>query len=385
MKKTLLIVVIILAVIIALPVINLIRWTFQAKKPMDIIIVDKTVPTLEREHHKSFNWILTNDRFVKKETETSYSYRKGYYGFYPLRPLRDKKYDKVDLHIQDLIKLAEKTDAVYFTDTYGVFFNDWYKGINKSRKSRKIYGGLLNNDNLFIKEMKDRNKLIILEYNTFDYPTSQYESVRAQQRLGITSTGWTGKYFSSLDTTSADFPVWMTAMFRKEYRKPWKFTRAGVVILNEKDIIVLEEGKELKNAMPHIITDKSNCEKYGVPSSVAFGQWFDIIDPLQDIVISKFKLETSTRGDTLLAENNLSNAFPAAIRLPDPDNIFYFSGDFTHANIPYWTSRFEGFAKLKGILYSPDNPDDTRRFFWLYYRPLISSIFTNYYNKMNNK
>ncbi len=58
MKKTLLIVVIILAVIIALPVINLIRWSVQSKKPMDIIIVDKTVPTLEREHHKSFNWIL---------------------------------------------------------------------------------------------------------------------------------------------------------------------------------------------------------------------------------------------------------------------------------------------------------------------------------------
>ena len=66
MKKTLLIVVIILAVILALPVINLIRWSFQTKKPLDIIIVDKTVPTLEREHHKSFNWILTNREICKK-------------------------------------------------------------------------------------------------------------------------------------------------------------------------------------------------------------------------------------------------------------------------------------------------------------------------------
>jgi hypothetical protein len=78
MKKTLLIVVIILAVLIALPVINLIRWTFLSKKPMDIILVDKTVPTLEREHHKSFTWILTNERFVKKEKKTSYSYIKDY-------------------------------------------------------------------------------------------------------------------------------------------------------------------------------------------------------------------------------------------------------------------------------------------------------------------
>ncbi len=57
---------------------------------MDIIIVDKTVPSLEREKHKSFNWILTNDRFVKKEKKTSYSYRKDYYGFVP-HPAYERK------------------------------------------------------------------------------------------------------------------------------------------------------------------------------------------------------------------------------------------------------------------------------------------------------
>ena len=48
---------------------------------MNIILIDKTVPTIERDNHKSFNWILTNERFVKKEKKTSYSYRKDYYGF----------------------------------------------------------------------------------------------------------------------------------------------------------------------------------------------------------------------------------------------------------------------------------------------------------------
>ena len=128
------------------------------------------------------------------------------------------------------------------------FFNDWFRGINKSRKSRKIYGGLNNNDFLLLKEMKDRNKLIIMEYNSFDYPTAQFESVRTQEKLGISFSGWTGKYFSSLDTTLKDFPIWMTAMYRKEYKKPWKFTKAGIVILKEKDIVVLEEGIHLKNS-----------------------------------------------------------------------------------------------------------------------------------------
>jgi hypothetical protein len=384
MKKTLLIVVIILAVIIALPVINLIRWSVQPKKPLDIIIVDKTVPTLEREHHKSFNWILTNKRFVKKESNTSYSYKKDYFGFFPQRPLRDHKWDRNDYRLTDLISLAEKNDAVYFADTYGVFFNDWYRGINKSRKSRKIYGGLNNNDFLLLKEMKDRNKLIIMEYNSFDYPTAQFESVRTQEKLGISFSGWTGKYFSSLDTTIKDFPVWMTAMYRKEYKKPWTFTKPGVVILKEKDIVVLEEGKQLKNPMPQIITDEASSKKYSVVPSVAFDQWFDIIDPLQNKVISKFKLDTTPIGDSLLINNALQNEFPAVVQDPVIQRTYYFSGDFATYNVPYCTARIKGVEKLKGILFS-DKPDDTRRFFWLYYRPLINGIFNDYYASLSKK
>jgi hypothetical protein len=378
MKKTLLIVVIILAVILALPVINLIRWSFQSKKPLDIIIVDKTVPTLEREHHKPFTWILTNQRFVKKENSASYSYTKDYFGFFPQRPLREKKWDRNDYRLADVISLANKNDAIYFTDTYGVFFNDWFRGINKSRKSRKIYGGLNNTDFLLLKEMKDRNKLIIMEYNSFDYPTAEFESFRTQEKLGITFTGWTGKYFSSLDTTLKDFPIWMTAMYRKEYKKPWTFTKAGIVILKEKDILVLEEGIHLKNSLPHIITGDNFAKKYGVISSVAFDQWFDIIDPQQNSVISKFKLETTSVGDTLLSNNGLSNEFPAVVQDPVAQRTYYFSGDFATYDVPFWTARFKGVDKLKAIFYS-DKSDDTRRFFWLYYKPLINGIFTDYY------
>ena len=375
MKKTLLIVGIILVVIIALPVINLVRWTFQPKKPMDIILVDKTVVTLEREHHKSFSWILNNERFVKKDNNRSYSYKKDYYGFVPLSPMREMKYEKNDYRLADLIDLAKKNDAVYFADTYGVFTNDWYRAFTKSRRSRKIYGSLNGNDNILLKEMKERNKLIIMEYNSFDYPTGEFESVRAQEKLGITFSGWSGKYFISLDTASSDFPIWMTAMYRKEYEKPWTFTRPGIVFLKEKEILVMEEGIHLKNPIPQIITNEANSARYGVKGSVAFNGWFDIIDPLQNRTISKFKIETTRLGDTLLAGKDLKSEFPAVVQDSVSQRIYYFSGDFANSNIPFWSSRFMGVEKLKGILYS-DKPEDTRRFFWLYYKPLINGIFS---------
>jgi hypothetical protein len=379
MKKTLLIVVIILVIIIALPVINMIRWAFQTKKPLDIILVDKTVPTIEREKHKMFSWILTNERFVKKETRRSYSYTNDYYGFIPKRPLREKQWGKKDYRLNDLIKLAEQNDAVYYADTYGVFFNDWWTGINKSRKSRRLYGGLNNNDFLLLKEMKEKNKLIIMEYNSFDYPTAQFESVRTQEKLGIVFSGWTGKYFASLDSTSTDFPVWMTSMYRKQYLKPWKFSKPGLVILNEKEIIVLEEGDLVTKSIPNIVTDEEWSKKFGVAGNVAFDKWFDIIDPLENNVISQFVIQTTPKGDSLLSDNGLSAKFPAVIQDPVSKHEYYFSGDFASGNIPYWTSMFKGIDKLKGVLYS-EKPDDPRRFFWLYYRPLINGIFTDYYN-----
>jgi len=157
MKKPLLIVLIVLAVILILPGINLVQWAFMEKKPIDIIIVDKTVPSINREKHKSFNWVLTNDRFVKKNNHKSFSYRKDYYGFIPTRPLKKKLWDRNEYRLADLKDLPEKADAIFIADAYGVFFNEWYEGFFQSRRSRKIYGGLNNNDNLLIKEMKDRN------------------------------------------------------------------------------------------------------------------------------------------------------------------------------------------------------------------------------------
>ncbi len=381
MKKPLLIVIIILVVIIALPVINFFRWSFKEKKPMDIIIVDKTVPTLERVKHKSFNWILTNERFVKKGKKSSYSFRKDYYGFSPTRPLKERGSSRNEYRLSDLIDIAEKSDAVYFTDTYGVFFNDWYVGINKSRKSRRLYGGLNNNDYLLLNEMHDRNKLVILEYNTFDFPTDQFNSYRTQEMMGIRFSGWTGKYFEKLDSLANDFPIWMAAMYRKQYKQPWTFKKAGIVLLTEKNIIVLEEGTHLKNPLPFIVTDSAYCSKYGIPANVAFGDWFDIIDPLESNVLSRFRIETTALGDTVLFENMLNNEFPAVIQDPINQKAFYFSGDFATNPVWYWTSRFVGFDKLKRILYS-NKPEDTRRFFWTYYRPLIDGIFTDYYNSL---
>jgi hypothetical protein len=78
------------------------------------------------------------------------------------------------------------------------------------------------------------------------------------------------------------------------------------------------------------------------------------------------------------------NEFPAVVQDPNSQRSYYFSGDFATYNVPFFTARFKGVEKLKGILFS-DKMDDTRRFFWLYYKPLINGIFRDYYVSLNKK
>ncbi|HEX2969253.1 MAG TPA: hypothetical protein VHO46_09110 [Bacteroidales bacterium] len=384
MKKTLLVVVIILAVILALPAFNLIQWFFQSKKTMDIILLDKTVPSVERENHKAFSWIMTHDRYVDS-TRKSYNYKKDYYGWFPLRPLRDHEYKIVDYRLTDVIEYAKKHEALYIADTYGVFFNDWYRGINKSRRTRKLFGGLNNTDNLLIKEMKDRNKLVILEYNSFDYPTAAFDSYRTQERMGVEFTGWTGKHFNSLDTASKDFPVWLPGYYRKEHKKPWTFTKSGIVLINQKNnVIVLEEGTHLSGTYPIIVSDTASCEKYGFSSKVAFDEWFDIIVPVSSRVISSYHLQTTPEGDSLLMDHNLTGVFPAVVQESNSPNVYYFAGNFAYSDKPEWTALFKNIEILNRFFYS-EKADDPRRFFWLYYKPLVSTIFGDYYKSMKGQ
>jgi hypothetical protein len=381
MKKPLLITLIILAVLLLIPAVSFIRWAFQEKKPIDVVILDKTVPTLERLGHRSFVYVLTNARFVRKEKGGSFSAAKDYYGFIPLRPIREKQFRKKDFRLTELIDLAENNDALYYTDTYGVFFNDWYQGIKKTRRSRKLYGGLNNNDYLLMSEMKKRDKLVIVEYNTFDYPTAGLERFKTEELLGISSKGWMGQYYRSLDTVgSQGVPGWMPELYRKQYREPWTYTKPGVVLLKDNSIIVLEEGKHLISGLPVITTAPEYASRFNVPEKVVFTNTFDIIDPGQNNVVSTFSLETTPAGDTLLAVNDLSPVFPAVTQDPLTQRTYYFSGDFANNSIPFWTARLKNVDRLAKALFYSENDDDPKSFFWLYYKPLITSIFNEYHD-----
>lgn len=353
---------------------------------MNVILLDKTVHSLDREKHRALTWVMANDRIVKKENKRKYLLRKDYYGFYPLKPLRSKQFRRNDIRLINVIDIADNSDILYYADTYGVFFNDWYQGINRSRRSRKLYGGLNNTDYLMLVEMRKRNKLVILEHNSINFPTDAFERYRVEtDHFHMKTSGWVGQYYSSLD--SIDVPPWLVSMYSKKYRQSWGFTNPGIVFLKgENDVVILEEGTHLNNAMPYITSDPALVEKYGLADRVPYLGPFDVIDQGEsNKILSSFNFDVTEDGESVLDRFlMITPEIPAVIADTATGNTMYFCGDFATGKIAPWTASFGSLSIIKGLLYSKDDVNDPRRFFWLYYKPLLEGIFGDYYESLDN-
>ena len=64
MKKILKLIGLLLGSLLFIFLLLRIIWLFNAKKELNIYILDKTVTRIDRPEHKSFTWILNNRRFV---------------------------------------------------------------------------------------------------------------------------------------------------------------------------------------------------------------------------------------------------------------------------------------------------------------------------------
>jgi hypothetical protein len=360
-----------LFILIPLVIASFLFWAFQDKKPSNIYILDKTVPDENYSEHKSFNWILTHYKYTDKNKKL-YSYKKDYYGYQPSRkdnnPIRS-------LRLYEILSLPDEFDMAYFTDTYGVTYQDLFNRPPDRLHSPLVYGGLNQNDYLLLSEMKRKNKLILTEFNILASPTSDLIRSKTESLFDFSWTGWTGCYFLSLMVSNPNLPDWVVARYEQRYQKKWAFEGNGIIFIHEKgDIVVMPSKKYLNHPFPQIITGDYGQKQYALPSAQNYSFWFDIINPgTSNKVVSSYKLSTNSEGDKLLQSNGLPKEFPAIIEHLDNYRFYYFAGDFSDRDITLGTSYFKGFPFLAKAFYLK-NSASKNAFFWRFYLPLIHSI-----------
>jgi hypothetical protein len=378
--KTLKIIAVIIIIIILIPILGWVFWAMKSSRPLNILVVNKTVLEQGRDEHKALFWLLNNDKFTTAEGK-EYNMHKDYYGFHPLKPAKTRKYEVRRIKLTDIENLADTYDMAYYVDTYGVYFNEWYSSHQGAGKGSLIEGGLNNSDYLFIKSLHDRGKLLIAEYNFFANPTDGLVRKKTEELVGVEWSGWIGSYFYHLNPKrSKDLPAWVIDLYNLNHKDEWSFNGPGIVLVNEgtKTVIVLDAKEHLiEVSMPELITTDYGRETFNLPEMVYYPGWFDIVNNVNNKVIADYTLPVNQLGKTLLEQYNIPLIFPAIMTAADSGHFYYFAGDFVNNPVCLCTAHLSGFKTVAG-LFNGEGSKNHSGYYWSYYMPLISGILSDY-------
>ena len=371
-------------IIVSAPVLSILVWYFSPKYPINIMVVDKTVLTPDGNEHRSFNWVLKHHKYVKPDK--SFYELEDYRGFFPLDS--EKFYiDDLDMYSDEqLDSLSDTLDMVYFTDTYGIYFNEWYKHAELTEHSEIIYGRTSDNDFELMQKMHEKQKLILTEFNTIASPTSIKVRKKMEKEFGVKWSGWVGRYFFSLDTLkNPELPRWVVHLFKRQHKGEWPFKESGIVFVHDDETIcVLEKDIDLEHEVPIINTDKYYQDFYGIAEHIRYPFWFDISYlEYDDLVVSTYKIHSNERGDSILAHYNIPKEFPAVLGDHIINRFYYFAGDFADNPIAFSAVYSRGIEHLDFFLYENSDLSDRKKFFWRYYRPMMVKIMSDYYANIN--
>lgn len=160
-------------------------WLAKDHVPLEIAVVDKTVPTEEYREHRALFWTLKHSKVSKDKS--SYQEDKDYVGYHPDTDTGD-----------EILILPTNPDLLYVADTYGVYKKD-LEGNPFGERSDLLYGGLNFFDWNRIIEAKGKNTTLIVEFNSIASPTPTLVRNLVEETVGISWSGWVGRYFEHLE------------------------------------------------------------------------------------------------------------------------------------------------------------------------------------------
>lgn len=345
---------------------------------MKVVILNKTFQNFDDIEHRAFTWVLNHNKYVKPDGE-QYSSRVDYLGLFPERGNLLNHKDLSDIGAEKTDSLAEYFDLGYFIDTYGSYYQDIKDEGERKKKAGLIYGGLESEDVSLMQAFIDREKLVLAEFSIFGEPTPKHIRERAEKILGVTFTGWVGKYVEELNyEVNGDLPPWLVKFYEANYDKPYELSGPGIILVNDKAQMVILTEEDLTHNIPIMETDSTLATALNLDRWVRYPFWFEVchIDSTS-ICAAKYNLHLTEAGEKQLAKYDLPSSFPSVAIRNDWSSI-YMAGDFTDNPVSIYTSRFAGIEYIPSFLYDNKSMEDRRKFFWEWYEPFLSKILLRY-------
>lgn len=368
MKRPLLVLCIAVFVLALFASLPFLLWHLQGETPLSLLIVDKTVPVRDFREHKGLVWILNHYRFVRAENGKPFSPEEDYAGFVPLP---DGRY-----RIRPLPPLpARRFDLIYLADTYGVYKADFLRENRPGARSELIYGGLQPDEVRLVERARQQGSWVIAEFNSFASPTGGEARRAITTLLGVRWNGWMGRRFTELKK-DVEVPEWAVRGYRQQYGREWNFTGSGFIFVHEDGrLLVLRDREEVGPDRLRIVIPEQVARQWGVPASVPYGYWFDIVAPREGAeVVGEYRFDATPAGRELLARAGIPLVFPAIVRQRgETGGTYYFAGDFVDQQRVPLFFRLRGTPVLRSLFTVTDN-ESTSFFYWKLYVPMMKAI-----------
>lgn len=351
-----------------------VAWWFVPKKPMVVLAMDKTGLTRDGQEKQPLFWVLKHGRYVRENGQL-YDGSKDYLGFCPLKNNQYRVKDFHNMAESDIRRIASNVDVAYYISTSGV-------SADIAKRSGFAQRGMTEKDMNFLKEMKKSRKLILAEFNVIASPTRVNVRHDFENEFGIRWSGWIGRYFTSLDSASSELPQWLIKNYKKQHGGQWNFKHSGIVFAHENGTIeILDRNIDLIDPQLLIHTYAYGINHMGMIKEVPYSGWFDIVQMVDSTVhtISMYELRVNDRGRKLLRKSGIPAIFPAIIMHKAKDFEFYYlCGNYSDNKIPSNSSYFIGGQHLALML----DGSAENQFFYNFYRPMLSTILHEYYNRV---
>jgi hypothetical protein len=356
-------------ILFAVFVMPFLVWYNQASTPLNVWVVDKTVPDTSYKEHKGLMWALNSEKVVLKSTGKPLRYDRDYFGVFPNSD-QDYQVKEIPLtkELPELIYLAD-SDGVYPSDFNGAASDDIYAGVAQ----KPLVGDLSEAELNSIKNNLGGGNTIIGEFDIWDANSQQ----GLQDIFRVSFSGWSGRYFADLKK-DVEIPEIIVNNYQKQTGKAWDYRGGGLVLVSNQDqVLVLKDREALNKDGVSLIFDPACQDEFGVSSRFPYQQWFDLVKPdASSETLATLKLDVTEAGQAALADFGLGTDYAAITRsINSQYTAYYFAGDFAQMDFSGSLWNYAGFAKIKQ-LFSVANPNADTKFYWGCYVPLMQRIIS---------
>ena len=356
-----------LLIVLALAVLAVtpwVSWHMGRDRPLDVLVVDKTVAKPDYRKHAGIWWVLQHEKVVQRSTGRPLAIDRDYAGYQHTPDGRPR-----------IVPIPDRpADLVYVADTYGVYADDLL-GRPRGLRSELIYGGLsLDEVRTTVRALKP-GATLVAEFNCIASPTVGQAREALSEALGVDWTGWIGRHFAYLDLT-VDLPLWIPRAWKRQTGKRWKFRGPGYVFVNEQGrLIVLIEGIDTPTPAFRVTVDAAVAERYGMARRQTYDYWFEVMRTRPGAeVLASFDLDLTDSGRLKMRGVPINGPIPAIVRTKRAGHLaYYLAGDFADQPKVPKSYRYRWLPKVRAWL-GAEHRDDQQAFYWRVYVPFMQHV-----------